>query len=86
MKLSESIEKQLKEFDKKEGIDIQVFSRDDFDKTKDFIRTAIKQAILDIVPEERKEEDCDCGGYESCGCAVDDYNACRSELLKRINE
>lgn len=81
MKLSESINKQYKQL--KKVIDGYSYTHDwndaCEDEVKTFLRTAIRQACLDIVPEEKdmcRLDRCDVGGYLEC----------RSELLKRINE
>ena len=95
MKLSESIEKQLKEFDEEfveklypflgaMSLHLKDLNSQDREEQevklinhfKLFLRTAIKQAILDIVPED--------GDWSQFGCAS--WGVYKSELLKRINE
>lgn len=79
MQLSEAIDKQYKKFIEKSWSircwDMEVEN----DEVKDFILTAIKQAILDIVPEAYDEE----GKYKNSYVELGRISY-RQELLNRI--
>lgn len=40
----------------------------------------------ECVPEEKSVKQCNCITWENCGCVVDDFNKCRTETLKNIEE
>lgn len=48
--------------------------------------SAIYDHLISILPEEKQRKECDCVAYENCGCKVDDFNAYRNLLIKKIKE